>query len=759
MADSSVLSIREAEKEGKDPLEGFKTDKRVFVPKQATSPVKVYTSNIGRKRAPSLQWESPEWDLAECGRIIDTESLVRRAFAVKEALFTKEGYDFVGNQPQRVAYVRKRLQQMEHAGGVPFPILVSWTINSLVRTSNAFWAKKRDAKASGGDLRITPSGKKLQPVAAYFPMPAETVRFKRDEYGRIMKYQQVVHGKEPVEFAPEDVIHFYFDKREGFSVGCPSLAPVKDDIRALRRIEENIELLVYAHLFPLYHYQVGTDSAPAMVFPDGSTEVEVVQQAVGQMPSDGCWVTPERHSIEVVGANGEALDTDKILAHFKQRIYTGLGVSSVDMGEGGTSNRSTAQTMSRNLIDRTKAEQRILESFLNKFMIEELLLESAFPDTGMFEEENIVKITFKEIDQEAKQALENHAVQMYVQHGLNHDEMREYIGKEPWSPEDWEKSYWKQIDEPTKLMQSLDEPYSPEAKAVARAATTSISEPDIKEAQGQKEKERKEEMDLKKSAAKKPQALPTRQGNIKKNNASANKNKPANQHGTRKAAKSNKDFSDAYNVNPEIPSLNAVFSQRAPVSYVFNTLKDDVIRSIRSNGFDEDMIRTIIGSGFEHGKDLLIRHAKRAYRTGINDTGINYWDIRLSATDTKIEKHVTYFVNKLRDEVIKNIKRQVVGTKELGIEDALSAGLVMDSLAHRSRMIDESEVMRAYNAGRGDAYKAQGVENIKIERSSNSDCDICSSSTLQWTPTDAIIYEDLPPLHPHCRCILKRADK
>ena len=133
---------------------GFQTrEKASLVPKAASSPVKSYTSNIGRKRAPSLRWEASEWDLAECGRIIDVESMVRRAFAVKEALFTKEGWELTGHEPERVAYIRKRFQQMEHAGGTPFPILLSWTINSLIRTSNAFWVKKRNKKASGGGPR------------------------------------------------------------------------------------------------------------------------------------------------------------------------------------------------------------------------------------------------------------------------------------------------------------------------------------------------------------------------------------------------------------------------------------------------------------------------------------------------------------------------------------------------------------------------------------------------------------------------------
>lgn len=740
--------------------EGFDKEKRRIQPKQVSSPVKVYTSNLGRKRAPSLHWEAPEWDLAECGRIIDTESFVRRAFTVKEALFTKAGWELTGQRPERVAYIKKRLQQMEHAGGTPFPILLLWTVSSLTRMHNAFWVKKRDKKASGGGPRTKPgtNGARLDPVAAYFPLPAETVRFKRDEYGRVKKYKQDVPGKEEVTFNPEDVIHFFFDKREGFSVGTPSLVPVKDDIRALRRIEEHIELLVQAHLFPLYHYKVGTPEAPAMMFPDGTSEVEIVQNEVANIPSDGCWVTPERHEIEVKGAGGEALDVDEILNYFKQRVFIGLGVSSVDMGEGGTANRSTAQTMSRNLIERTKAEQRILESFIDKFIIEELMLESSFPKDTLFDEENLVHFVFKEIDNEARQALENHASQMYMQNSLTHGEMRDAIGREPFTPEDWEDTYWKQVDEPTKLMQSLDEPYSPEAKAVARANTTSIQEPDLKEAQSQKEKERKEELAAKKqTAAKKPQALQTRASSV--NKAGQNKNKPRNQHGTRSSTKLNKDFYDSYNQNPQLPTLDPIFAQKPPVRYTYMSLQEDIVRSVQERGWDADRIQAMIGTSFERAKELLIAHAKKAYRTGINDTGVAYWDVRLAPTDAKIERHVKRYTDKLRDELFRNIKRQVIGAKELKSQDAISISVTMDALLHRARMIDESEVMRAYNAGKADGYKVQGVENITVSRHGSQPCEICDNSTLRWTESDAIIYEDLPPLHPLCTCVLDKTQK
>ena len=746
---TSIVAVRT-----KDDKSGFEKEKERLTPIVVTSPVKaVYTANIGRGRTSSLQWERPEWDLAECSRILDTESYARRAFAVKEALFTKEGWEFVGDNPNRVAYVKKRLRQMEHAGGVPFEILLSWTINSLIRTSNAFWAKVRNYKASGGKVRTTPKGRTLQPVAAYFPIPPETIRFKRDEYGKIELYEQRIQGKEPVEFAPEDIIHFYFDRREGFSVGTPVLVPVKDDIRALRRIEENIELLVNQHLFPLFHYKVGTENAPAMNFPDGTTEIDAVKSAISDMPSDGCWITPERHSIEVKGAEGEALKVKDIIQYFKQRIFTGLGVSSVDMGEGETASRSTAQTMSRNLIDRTKADQKELSAFVNKYVIEELLQESTFDQESLLDEESLVKIEFKEIDQEARISLENHLSQMYMQHYLTHDQMRMAGGEEPWTEEDWEKSYWKQIDEPTKLMQSLDEPYSAEAKAIARAATSSVEEEDLTTAAAQREKERKEEL-----ATKKPQSINTRKSAIKINKAGANKNRPQNQHGTRNAPKLNKDLFNDAEMRSEIlsnTSLDAIFSQTAPIAAVYGDIKTTIISQIHHSGWSYKRAELSAGMAFEEARARLAASAKKAYRYGIQDTGLDISRIRLDTRDAQIEHHVSRYVNKLRDEVLWHLKRGLIERDELSRENATLAKNILDTLEHRTKMIDESEILRAYNAGRADAFRKQGVEIIDITSIDSQPCEICRHSTLQWTEADAIIYEELPPLHPLCKCLVK----
>jgi hypothetical protein len=727
----------------KNPNNGFGNTKsgqakKVIIPRVIPSPVKAFTSNLGRSRANSLRWEVPEWDLAECGRILDTESFVRRAYRNKKNLFIKEGYEYVGSKPERVQYLKRRFRQMEEATKIPHKILISTLIWSIIRTNNAFLVKVRNEKASGGRVRITPNGKKLKPVAGYFPISPETVRFKRDEYGKIVKYAQEVYGKTKKEYDPDDVIHFYLDKREGFAVGTPDLVPVKDDIRALRRIEENVELLVYQHLFPLFHYTVGTDKEPAKVYPDGRDEVQEVQLKVAQMPSDGCWVTPERHSIEAVGAKGSVVAVEKVMAYFKQRIFTGLGVSSVDMGEGDTANSSTAQTMSRNLIDDIKASQKEFATQFEAFVIKELMLESTFPDTGFYDEDNEVYMRFKEIDFEARQAKENHLVDIFLKNAITHDEMRTGMGYEPFIGDgwptsqnkatmftkgdgDWARTNYGLIDRDKVLIQAVDEPVSETAKAESRSRTKANT------------------------------AKTTTSGG----NSISNKNTPSNQHGTRPSAKVNKDDFGAHNT---IPSLNVIYIQDAPLQTMYEALSNDINIHIRTRGVTMSELRVLIDAAFGQAKERLILLGQKAYRLGLQDSSTEPWEVRSDLADNKINDHISRYVDKLRKDVVEQLDRHTIKSKQITDANAVFAGLILDALKHRASMIDNSEVMRAYNYGKVSGYRNKNEENIVPRRHGTSDCNICNNHILNYNSTDAIIFEKLPPWHPHCTCTMERRD-
>lgn len=403
----------------------------------------------------------PEYNLVEVGRSADVESYVRQAVIKKVGLMFKSGWSIVGPNNEVVQYLYERLRQIEQAGGKPFDILLREIGSDLVLYHNAYLVKTRNRYASGGARRFDMRwGKNLDPVAAYFRMSPETVHIKRDIYGNVLQYrQQVNYGIKRVFFDPEDVVHLYVDRRGGFSVGTPALIPVLDDIRALRRLEENIELLVHQHLFPLLHYQVGNERQPAMIDPSGVSELEIVRDRLHEMAAEGCIITPEHHSIEIVSAGSKVLRADWYLEHFKQRIFAGLGMSAVDFGEGGGANRSTAERLSRALVDNVKTYQNIMAAFINYDIIHELLLESTWGEDAL-RPEFLARFVFEEVDQDAQVKRDAAVINLYHANLITEDEARFALGRQPITPEQRERLHFELIEKPKAIIQALDEPFS-----------------------------------------------------------------------------------------------------------------------------------------------------------------------------------------------------------------------------------------------------------------------------------------------------------
>lgn len=374
-----------------------------------------------------------EYNLAEIAAIEDGESYVRQAFQKKTALMFKEGESFTGKNQDTIKYLKRRIREMEYVTGKPWRDLLRETGYALISRSNYFWVKVRSNNSSSGKR---PGDK--PPIAGYFGMPPETVRIKKDKNGKIKKYRQEMPDGRWKEFSPDEVIHFTAYKKPGFLFGTPQIVPVIEDIHALRRLEEHIEIMMHQTLFPIFQYTVGTDQAPAgkVTLPDGTVmdEVEYVRQQVSVMPTEGGFVTPERHKIDYIGAQGEIPNYKNALDYFKQRVLAGLGISSLDIGDGDTSTRSTADSLSKAMVDSVKDFQDIFQETINSKVIPELLLEGMFSFDAL-EEENFVMMEFKEIDIEEQLKKNVNAQLLYNSDMIDLDEGREITGREPLRPE------------------------------------------------------------------------------------------------------------------------------------------------------------------------------------------------------------------------------------------------------------------------------------------------------------------------------------
>lgn len=393
-------------------------------------------------------WMGGEYDLYETGRIIDTEAFVAQSFQKKHAIMFKEGLHISSNNDRNLKYVKRRLREIQEISNVRFNKLLKEAAYNLVAFHNCYILKIRKLNASSGLQRKWKGrGKKIDPVAGYFIIPSEAMEVKADEFGTIQLYRQNMKGYF-IEFDPQDIIHITYNKRTGYTMGCPPLEAVKDDILALRKIEESVESLIYKILFPIIHVKVGTDLFPARTLPDGVSEVAVATDLLKQLDDSGGIATSERVEVDVIGAESQALRIESYLKYFKQRVYTGLGMSGLDFGDIDGGGATAGDFVKASLLGQIQAYQEEIEESISEEMFNELLLESGrYEHAFEIEEDDLVKLTFSEIDIDGQLQKENHTINKANSDLLTTDEARKELGKHPVKPEDEENLHAHKMEQ------------------------------------------------------------------------------------------------------------------------------------------------------------------------------------------------------------------------------------------------------------------------------------------------------------------------
>lgn len=367
-------------------------------------------------------YEPPHIDMSQVDNAYNGEAYVRRALDKHTELMFKAGWNIIGEDDRVVDYVKLRLALIAEATRIPTNQLFIEIADDLVKYSNAVVIKARQDMALRG-LRIT--GLAGPPVVGYFPMNINYAEVEKDAVGNVYGWRFNIPGGTVLELKPQDVIHFYYKREKNRVFGTPYLIPVLGDITALRQAEEGVLKLIYRHIYPFLHHIIGSEKEG---YEGTDEEVQVARDMIEQMDLEAGLVTTERHKIIPIALN-QVIDAYNYLRYFEQRVFTGLGVSEVVMGRGGAANRSTAESQYTELRETVKAIQQVMETFVNFFIINELLREGGYEP--LLNPRHVVYFKFREIDVDMQIKLENHAVYKYITNAITEDEMRTELGKQP----------------------------------------------------------------------------------------------------------------------------------------------------------------------------------------------------------------------------------------------------------------------------------------------------------------------------------------
>ena len=368
----------------------------------------------------------PEYDMREPMAIVDTEVYVKQAVKRKLDLMFRNGYEILSDRSEDAEYIQRRIDTSEYVMSRTWDDLMKGILRNLSLTSNCLVHKLR--KESAAPVPKKDGGQ--VPVAGYVIIPTHTIQpYLKD--GVIVFWRRFFDSGRPYQDIPvEDVIHFRWDVKPGHIYGTPRTVAVRDDIFALRRLEENIELLFINHLFPLFHVNVGTEDAPCTYDKDGSSEIDLVKWQIENMPKEGVFVTDERVKVAAVGAQGKTLDFTDLVQHFKTRVYIGLGMSALDMGEGADATRATADNISQNLKDSIKADLDEFAGQVRMFMFKEWFQEANY-STSVQKGTARTHLVFHEIDLDNRIKYENHILNLFNSHLITETEARRRLKVKP----------------------------------------------------------------------------------------------------------------------------------------------------------------------------------------------------------------------------------------------------------------------------------------------------------------------------------------
>lgn len=652
-------------------------------------------------------FESPQADFALIDTAIQRDSYIMQTMMKYSELIFKSGWYFAGKNEQALLYLKLRLEMMAVATNIPTEELFQGIADDIVRYGNSFLVK---ARAKGGvglppGLAALPVPPAKEPIAGYFRLPPGSITISRDINGTILKYRQEVEGADkPIDFNPQDIIHIAVNRPVGRPFGLPWIAPVLEDVRLLRKVEENAALLLYRHIFPLLTYTVGIDK-PGYEATD--EELATLQSVIENMPSDGTLVLPERHKVEAVQVSG--IDGKPYLDYFEQRVFTGLGMSSVDMGRGDTANRNTADAMGGIKADRVKGWQKALQTQIDKYMIDEILVEGGFDPLANLEFD--INFVFEEIEQERKIAKENHAILKWNSNLATFDETRIELGYDPTADEGRLQfamigmavaEHGAKIAADTAAQtQNNNAPQNQNgARSAPKKSTESLQESALDELFGETQKKLQESL------------------------LSAYRTLES-------------DTLDVVQIHIE----KKAFPVKEPKEWLssLHFSKDKMLRTIQQStqyALSEGITKARVDAGRDSYADVSRTKALRIVR--------DYASESLDNLESTLKNHLTAKLEKSEN------KEQAL----LAVKGIFSA------TNHRLTAMSKVLVAKAYNYGYALALKEYGEEEVKsVYEGSCPTCQEKAKQTIslqQFSSLDEVaIFYRIPPWHPNCNCPLE----
>ena len=647
----------------------------------------------------SDDFEGPEYDLAEIKEASSADSYIAVMIQKYSQLIFKAGYSIVSDNDAAAEYIRQRLRYMSFATGTNIDILLQGIAEDLVRYSNAFLVKSRVDTAQMGGIQAQ-GIYDTKPVGGYFRMDPSTIQIKRDKNGTVKNYQQSV-GNNEKSFKNTDVVHFYIDKDGNSAFGQPRIAACLEDVKMLRKIEGASLSQIYRYANPITHVKIGIENNPEGWATD--QDIKDAQKEFEKLNNDGAIITNERTTIESIGADGEALDITKYMQYFENRVFTALNCSASMMGRGGA--KQDADSMEEQEHDTVKFFQRTIATFIEDQMFTEMLLEGGY--NPVYNEQDIVRFKFEEINLETRIKKETHALNMFQGNLIPFEEARIKIGKDS-----------DAVDEGRLHMNMITTPHD---LAIASAKGTATSN----------------------------NSNGAGSATTSQRTTSAT-TQPSNQHGssTMKVKESvepviqvQEEVNNGHVSQGTIERRKAFREDFAPIYRRWVEVRNDIVEHGEAPSLVLPVTRDSIIKEF---KGYAAVEMQKGIEKALHDTKINPDSIR-QVSSRLIDEKIEHIVTKVFKDVHKRLK-------SLGRDSTKTdRRAAFDVVEYRIRFLAEHIIPKAYWYGYVKFCQQMKLSEVYVHFGKSPD----REEHTDIIKTNAFSLDDIPAFHAYCSCKIK----
>ena len=415
------------------------------------------------------------------------ESYFSRSIARQVETMLRNGYEFVSDENDLAAIVRKELSRMQ-LGSVPgLGRSLDQTIATMagaLKKYGMFVVEKRRVRSDNLYRKEPPRYRRIERLRILRPSDvtiyidnASNISSVQEHYSRYGPVRTNAQGKATSEIPLEDIAIGLFEDVGDSLFPVPPCYQTFDDILTLRSIEETIELLVFQFGSPILHAKVGTDADPGT-----AAEVAQVHNSIVAMAPNGMITTNNRVTIDVLSIQKAVADLMPYVDHFKNRVLSGSGSSGITVGEGSSANRNTAASIDDALSDHCTFLGRSICDVFEYNIIPDILTSVGVPTDALFNADGdpTVRMSFNEMRLEKQIMRENHVINKWNSHLITLPEARKALKHTPLSSNDELRAF--AIDIPLKKAGSKTE--EPDGIGASRSQNSPANQHGVKAGPG-----------------------------------------------------------------------------------------------------------------------------------------------------------------------------------------------------------------------------------------------------------------------------------